>query len=454
MKRFKAQQVCLVFIMLILSIFLIVGCSKSGDMPVPNNPDITPLTVTAVTPTTTTGVALNSAVTATFSEAMDPTSITAATFTLKQEATAVTGTVSYFGVTATFTPTSNFVPSTTYTATITTGAKDVAGNALTTGYGWSFTTLARDYTAWSDQGIVYTAPTGDAYYPCVLYEKNGFEDVNTKYKMWYTDGTGAAFLVTSPDGLSWNTPTTMSGIINAHHVQVLYDANHFGLGSSGPKYVIYYWDITQLYSISAIATAQSIDGINWTNNLAISQDATAQLVTGAGTGWNRGSYGPVFLFYQPSAVNSGDDPWSYSYVMYYDGTTGAIEQIGLAYSTDGLFWKAYDSNPVLPVSTSPAWDSNYTTFGTVYRDALGFHFWYSGGVIASSEGIGYAFSTDGKTWTKNPNYIFNISDAVSYRNARVYTPSIIDDGTGVLKMYYSAKATVGPKKIGWATLSP
>jgi hypothetical protein len=90
----------------------------------------------------------------------------------------------------------------------------------------------------------------------------------------------------------------------------------------------------------------------------------------------------------------------------------------------------------------------------VYRDVIGFHFWYSGGVLSPSEGIGYAFSTDGKTWTKSPNYIFHISDGVSYRNDRVYTPAIIDDGTGVLKMYYSAKATVGPKKIGWATLSP
>jgi hypothetical protein len=140
--------------------------------------------------------------------------------------------------------------------------------------------------------------------------------------------------------------------------------------------------------------------------------------------------------------------------MYYDGTDCSREEIGLAYSADGVFWKAYYGNPVLPISASPAWDSNYSTYGTVYRDVLGFHFWYSGGILSASEGIGYAFSTDGKTWTKNPNYIFDISDMVSYRNARVYTPSVIDNGTGVLRMYYSAESTVGPKKIGWATLSP
>jgi hypothetical protein len=308
----------------------------------------------------------------------------------------------------------------------------------------------RDYSAWIDQGIVYTAPTGDAYYPCVLYEASGFESASIKYKMWYTDGSGAAFLVTSPDGLSWSAPTAMAGFSNAHHVQVLYDTNYFGLGSSGPKYRIYYWDINQLYDISAIATAASTDGINWTNDSVISQDSAAQLVTGIWPSWNTGSYGPVFLFYQASAVNSGDDPWNYSYVMYYDGTTGGIEQIGLAYSTDGLSWKAYAGNPILSISDNPAWDSNYTTFGTVFHDSAGFHFWYSGGILASSEGIGYAFSADGKNWIKNPNHIFHISDGIVYRNERVYTPSVIDDGT--LKMYYSAKATGGHKKIGLAIL--
>jgi hypothetical protein len=38
------------------------------------------------------------------------------------------------------TPVSNLLPSTTYTATLTTGAKDLAGNALAGNVVWSFTT--------------------------------------------------------------------------------------------------------------------------------------------------------------------------------------------------------------------------------------------------------------------------------------------------------------------------
>ena len=43
------------------------------------------------------------------------------------------------GMTVTFTPTANLDYSTTYTCTITTGAKDLAGNALEVDYMWSFT---------------------------------------------------------------------------------------------------------------------------------------------------------------------------------------------------------------------------------------------------------------------------------------------------------------------------
>jgi hypothetical protein len=87
-----------------------------------------------------TGVAFNKIVNATFSKSMDASTITTATFTLMQGTTFVSGTVSILGTTATYSPSSNLMPNTTYTATITTGAKDLAGNALTSNYVWSFST--------------------------------------------------------------------------------------------------------------------------------------------------------------------------------------------------------------------------------------------------------------------------------------------------------------------------
>jgi len=103
-----------------------------------------PVIVSTVPANGATGVALNQAISATFSEAMNPLTITTANFTLAG-ATQVTGTVSYDPINfiATFTPTASLTASSVYTATITSGATDLAGNSLgTTGAPnpWSFTT--------------------------------------------------------------------------------------------------------------------------------------------------------------------------------------------------------------------------------------------------------------------------------------------------------------------------
>ncbi len=105
--------------------------------------DKTPPTVTSIDPTSgATAVALNKAVTTNFSEAIDPLTITSTTFTVKQGSTSVAGVVSSTSQSAIFTPSSNYSANTTYTATVTTGIKDVAGNALASNYSWTFTTSA------------------------------------------------------------------------------------------------------------------------------------------------------------------------------------------------------------------------------------------------------------------------------------------------------------------------
>ncbi|HSY35448.1 MAG TPA: Ig-like domain-containing protein [Acidobacteriaceae bacterium] len=97
---------------------------------------------------TATNVPINSAVSGTFSEAMNPLTISTSTFTLTGPgSTAVVGTVSYDALDfiATFTPNANLLPSTQYTATITNGATNLAANSLAAGgvpNPWVFTTGA------------------------------------------------------------------------------------------------------------------------------------------------------------------------------------------------------------------------------------------------------------------------------------------------------------------------
>ena len=90
-----------------------------------------------------TGVATNTKVGATFSEAMDSATITATSFTLKQTASGATvpGTLSYSGVNAVFAPSTALLANTQYTVNVTAGASDLAGNAAVP-YSWTWKTAA------------------------------------------------------------------------------------------------------------------------------------------------------------------------------------------------------------------------------------------------------------------------------------------------------------------------
>jgi hypothetical protein len=76
---------------------------------------------------------------------MNTATIVAANFTLATGGAAVSGTVSYDGATQTaiFIPAANLAYDAVYTATIKSGAKDIAGNAIQANYAWSFTTAAK-----------------------------------------------------------------------------------------------------------------------------------------------------------------------------------------------------------------------------------------------------------------------------------------------------------------------
>jgi hypothetical protein len=108
----------------------------------PPGSDTTAPTVSSSDPANgATGVARNRKIAVSFSEAMDPTTVTAANVTVSAPGQAsVPGTVAYAGKTMTFTPAAALSAGTAYTVTITTGAKDLAGNALAANFVETFAT--------------------------------------------------------------------------------------------------------------------------------------------------------------------------------------------------------------------------------------------------------------------------------------------------------------------------
>jgi hypothetical protein len=134
----------------LLLALVLVGCQGDKDDDDDDGgggrKDNTAPTILSTSPITdAVNVPLNASVVAHFSEAMDAKTMIATNFYLTAPGMApVAGAVTYDAATraATFVPAALLDASTSFTATVTTGAKDVAGNALGALYAWNFTTGA------------------------------------------------------------------------------------------------------------------------------------------------------------------------------------------------------------------------------------------------------------------------------------------------------------------------
>lgn len=166
--------------------------------------DTTDPTVSSTSPAAgATGVPVNQRIAATFSEAMDPLTITAANVSVAAPGNvAVAGTVSYAGTTMTFMPTRALAASTAYTVTITTGATDLAGNPLAANYVWSFTTGALADT---------TAPTVTSTNPANL-QTNVF--INMTVAGTFSESMNALTITTATFHVTGPGTTPVTGTVS------------------------------------------------------------------------------------------------------------------------------------------------------------------------------------------------------------------------------------------------
>ncbi len=148
-RTFNNLTSVLMALVLALSLLLLSEGVSQAAKP-PSTGDTTPPTVRAVVPANNAkDVGPTTDVEATFSEAMNASTINGSTFTLAKTGTTtpVAANVTYdpATTTATLDPISDLGPGATYTATLKAGnegVKDLAGNSLRNGTAWSFTTAA------------------------------------------------------------------------------------------------------------------------------------------------------------------------------------------------------------------------------------------------------------------------------------------------------------------------
>jgi len=214
-----------------------------------------------------TNVPINTKVAATFSEWMDPLTITTATFTLRQGATPIPGTVTYTGASAIFTPASHLAANTTYTATITTGAKSAEGNALASDFAWSWATTA-------DAGADTIPPTVTG-----TIHTNGATNVpvNTKVGATFSEGMNPLTITSATFTLKETVSgTAVQGVVSYSGVSAVFIP--LSNLAPGTRYTV---------TVKGGASgAKSLEGnalasdfvISWTTSTA--PDTTAPTVTG------------------------------------------------------------------------------------------------------------------------------------------------------------------------------
>ncbi|HYG83804.1 MAG TPA: DUF4082 domain-containing protein [Verrucomicrobiae bacterium] len=201
--------------------------------------DTTPPTVSSTVPAAdATSVAKTTAITATFNEALNPSTVNSQTFTLQTTAgAAIAGTAAYDSAskTAILTPASPLAANTVYTAKLRGGGasprvEDMAGNALPADVSWSFTTTQGPVcpcSLWPDNptpatpsvddpqavelGVKFSSETAGKITGVRFYKSQNNLGPHT-ISLWGADGTPlATAAVTSETSSGWqsasfNTP--------------------------------------------------------------------------------------------------------------------------------------------------------------------------------------------------------------------------------------------------------
>jgi len=261
-------------------------------------------TVTAVVPVEgATNVLVNANVTATFSEAMDASSITATTFTLAVTpgGVGVAAGVTYDPVThrATLDPATPLAPATSYTATVegeTDGVKDLQGSGLAADKIWSFTTEAVPDTTPPDTTIG-DGPTGLTASSSATFTFSSSE-------------TGSTFEC-KLDAASFSTctsPHTLDGLSEGSHTFRVRATD--AAGNDDPSPAERTWTIDTVAPAAPAITSPADNSANGTGNVTVSGSAenssTVELFDG---GTSKGT-----------TIASGSGSWSVSLTGVGDGS--------------------------------------------------------------------------------------------------------------------------------------
>ena len=125
------------------------------------------------------------------------------------------------------------------------------------------------------------------------------------------------------------------------------------------------------------------------------------------------------------------------YKMWYFGGSGGSYQIGYATSSDGRTWA---KQGLVLAPTLPS-EAGIIAYAEVVKLAAQYRMWYSGGGPGTNR-IFEATSNDGVTWMKQ-GIVFDVGTAGSADDQQVFDPSVIVQG-GTYYMWYTGSSVRDP----------
>lgn len=272
------------------------GCGGGGGSS--SQQDVSPPLIISTNPdNTAVAVPIDVTISANFSENIDNNSITTSTFFLDNGVSLLPGTITVSGSTVSFVPSTSLQRNTSYNATLTTGVRDIAGNAMINPFLWNFT------TAWTQQ-----FGTGDSEYNAkILFDING--------NIFLTGQTGDDYFLTklTPSGdISWNYAFSSPGYF-------LDQSSDIAIGSDGSIYLVGY-------------TYGNLDG----NSNSGESDIFVSKYNNTGTlNWTRLYGGAGFEFGKSVMLDTNGNLYVLG-IANATGTNGNYDVLLLKYSSSGV----------------------------------------------------------------------------------------------------------------------
>jgi hypothetical protein len=354
----------------------------AGPPPPPPPPDTTPPTVVTIAPTAgATAVTPAGAVTAVFSESMNPATINSSTFELRDAANAVVNaSVTYNDTTrtATLQPAAALGTLATYTPTVkgtSAGVKDLAGNALVSNYTWSFTTASRPPATGPVASYGFEEASGSAATDQSGNNNNGTFTGATRVAGKFGNGlsfNGTTGAVTVPDSASldlttgmtleaWVNPTALTGWRTAVLKETAGDLAYALYASDGTRPVGIAYAATKAYSSGTAALPLN----TWTHLAATYDGATVRLFVNGTLAASAAATGPISVSSAPLRIG-GNSVWG----EYFAGTIDEVRVYNRALSQTEI--QADMNTPVTPpADTVPPSITSATPAASATGVALG-----------------------------------------------------------------------------------